>query len=100
VSAWSTERRDGGTPVRFAAIACDYDGTLASADGLGPETLGALERARGTGLRLILVTGRTFFELTRVCERLDLFDGRTAPSSTTLRPEAFVIRPLRRRLVW
>ncbi len=41
---------------------------------MGPEVLAALGRARAAGLRLLLVTGRTFFDLTRVCERLDLFD--------------------------
>jgi hydroxymethylpyrimidine pyrophosphatase-like HAD family hydrolase len=34
--------------------------------------------SRSTGLRLILVTGRTFFEPIRVCERLDLFDAVVA----------------------
>jgi len=70
--------------VRFAALACDYDGTLASDDSLGPEALAALERAREAGLRLILVTGRTFFDLTRVCERLDLFDGVVAENGAVL----------------
>ena len=48
--------------MRFSALACDYDGTLAFADRIGPEALGALERARQARLRLILVTGRTFFD--------------------------------------
>ncbi|MBI3107649.1 MAG: HAD hydrolase family protein [Candidatus Rokubacteria bacterium] len=42
----------------FRALACDYDGTLASEDRLGPEALAALRRAREAGLRLILVTSR------------------------------------------
>ncbi len=70
--------------MRFSALACDYDGTLAFADRIGPEALGALERARQAGLRLILVTGRTFFDLTRVCERLDLFDGVVAENGAVL----------------
>jgi HAD superfamily hydrolase (TIGR01484 family) len=70
--------------VRFSALACDYDGTLAFADRIGPEALGALERARQAGVRLILVTGRTFFDLTRVCERLDLFDGVVAENGAVL----------------
>src|SRR3972149_3622884 len=49
----------------FKALACDYDGTLASEDRLGPDALAALAKAREAGLRVILVTGRTFFELTR-----------------------------------
>lgn len=62
----------------FKALAFDYDGTLASRDRIGAETLGALAAARAAGLILILATGRTFFELTRVCERLDLFDAVVA----------------------
>ena len=80
----------------FRALACDYDGTLASDDQMGPEVVAALGEARDAGLRLILVTGRTFFELTRVCERLDLFDGVVAenggvvyfPGSATIRDQA------------
>jgi len=64
--------------VIFRALACDYDGTLATADRIGPAVLEALTRAREAGLKLILVTGRTFFELTRVCERLDFFDAVVA----------------------
>jgi hypothetical protein len=79
--------------VRFFALACDYDGTLAFGDRIGPETLAALERARQAGLRLILVTGRTFFDLTRVCERLDLFDGVVAENGAVLYfPPAGVLR--------
>jgi hypothetical protein len=70
--------------MRFQALACDYDGTLASDDRIGEQTLAALERARGAGLRLILVTGRTFFELIRVCERLDLFDTVVAENGGVL----------------
>lgn len=66
------------------ALACDYDGTLASEDRIGPPALHALESARQAGLRLILVTGRTFFELIRVCERLDLFDAVVAENGGVL----------------
>lgn len=62
----------------FKALACDYDGTIASRDRIVPEALFALGRAREAGLRLVLVTGRTFFELMRVCEQLDLFDAVVA----------------------
>jgi hypothetical protein len=54
----------------FKALACDFDGTLASDDRIGPAALGALAKAREARIKLILVTGRTFFELTRVCECL------------------------------
>jgi hydroxymethylpyrimidine pyrophosphatase-like HAD family hydrolase len=70
--------------MRFQALACDYDGTLAFDDRIGEEALAALERARGAGLRFILVTGRTFFELIRVCERLDFFDAVVAENGGVL----------------
>jgi hydroxymethylpyrimidine pyrophosphatase-like HAD family hydrolase len=38
--------------MRFMALACDYDGTLASHGRIAPPTVAALERARGAGLRL------------------------------------------------
>ena len=68
----------------FKALACDYDGTLASEDRIGPAVREALGRARKAGLRLILVTGRTFFELTRVCECLELFDAVVAENGAVL----------------
>jgi len=68
----------------FTALACDYDGTLALEDHIGVEVLGALERGREVGLRLILVTGWTFFELVQVCERLDLFDAVVAENGGVL----------------
>lgn len=68
----------------FKALAFDFDGTLASGDRIAPGVREALERARQAGLRLILVTGRTFFELTRVCDRLDLFDAVVAENGGVL----------------
>jgi hydroxymethylpyrimidine pyrophosphatase-like HAD family hydrolase len=70
--------------VIFRALACDYDGTLATHDRIGSEALRALLRAREAGLRLILVTGRVFFELIRVCERLDLFHVAVAENGGIL----------------
>jgi len=70
--------------VIFKGLACDFDGTLASEDRIGPEALDALGRARQAGLRLVLVTGRTFFELTRVCGCLDLFDAVVAENGAVL----------------
>jgi hypothetical protein len=81
--------------VILRTLACDYDGTLASEDRLGPEALAALRKAREAGLRLVLVTGRTFFELTRVCEHLDLFDGVVAENGGVLYfPPTATIRAL------
>ena len=68
----------------FKALACDYDGTLAFEDRISPAVHEALQRARTAGLRLILVTGRTFFELTRVCDCLELFDAVVAENGAVL----------------
>jgi hypothetical protein len=77
----------------FKALACDYDGTLATQDRLEPGVVEALRRAARGGLRLILVTGRTFFELTRVCQPLDLFDVVVAENGGVLYfPQAGLIR--------
>ena len=75
------------------ALACDFDGTLAVEDRIGPLVRGALERARGAGLRLVLVTGRTFFELTRVCDCLELFDAVVAENGGVIyEPRSAVIQ--------
>ena len=70
--------------MTFKVLACDFDGTLASEGQIGPSALEAIEKARQAGLKVILVTGRTFFELTRVCERLDLFDAVVAENGAVL----------------
>ena len=77
----------------FKALACDFDGTLASEDRVGPAVREALAAARQAGLRLVLVTGRTFFELTRVCDCLDLFDAVVAENGAVIYyPSSAMIR--------
>lgn len=85
-------------------LACDFDGTLAWEDWIAPGTMDALRRARRAGVRLVLVTGRTFFDLLRVCEPLDLFDAVVAENGAVLHfPRAAMIcdegPPPPRRLV-
>jgi HAD superfamily hydrolase (TIGR01484 family) len=60
--------------MRYIALACDYDGTLATAGRVLPTTIAALERVRASGRRLVLVTGRQMDDLATVFDRLDLFD--------------------------
>jgi hydroxymethylpyrimidine pyrophosphatase-like HAD family hydrolase len=87
--------------VLIKALACDFDGTLAAEDRIGPAVRDALERARKADLRLILVTGRTFFELTRVCDCLELFDAVVAengavvyyPGSAMIRDQGPAVPP-------
>jgi HAD superfamily hydrolase (TIGR01484 family) len=59
--------------MRYLALACDYDGTLAHHGRLSSETIGALERLRASGRKVLMVTGRGLDDLQRVCTRLDLF---------------------------
>ncbi|MGE5358825.1 MAG: HAD family hydrolase [Bacteroidales bacterium] len=44
--------------MRYLGLACDYDGTLATAGKVDDPTLEALRRLRASGRRLTLVTGR------------------------------------------
>ena len=44
--------------MRYAGLATDYDGTIATRGAVDAPTLVALRRARAGGLRLLLVTGR------------------------------------------
>jgi HAD superfamily hydrolase (TIGR01484 family) len=65
--------RQKGVSVRFVALACDYDGTLATDGQVSDAVVAALEAVRASGRRLVLVTGRELDELQQVCPRLDLF---------------------------
>ncbi|MGH6957743.1 MAG: HAD family hydrolase [Caulobacteraceae bacterium] len=60
-------------PRLIEAMAFDYDGTLATRGRVAEETVAALERARASGLTLLMVTGRELPQLTEVFSRLDLF---------------------------
>lgn len=73
-----------GALLRPRALACDFDGTLASADAIAGPVKEALHAARRSGIRLILITGRTFFDLTRVCDCLELFEVVVAENGAVL----------------
>lgn len=60
--------------MRFHAIACDYDGTLAWDGVVDTETIRALEEVRATGRKLLMVTGRQLNDLQRVFPHFELFD--------------------------
>ena len=61
--------------MRYFALAADYDGTVATSGTLSHEVEAALERLRSSGRRAVLVTGRTFEELSSHRPNLDLFDS-------------------------
>jgi HAD superfamily hydrolase (TIGR01484 family) len=70
--------------MRFAALATDYDATLAKDALVETETIEALRRLRRTGRRAILVTGRTLNNLREVFPCLAEFDSIVAENGGTL----------------
>ena len=60
--------------MRYLALACDYDGTLATDGRVGAEVLAGLQALRETGRKLILVTGRRLDELREVFPEYGIFD--------------------------
>src|SRR5262249_25361244 len=74
--------------MRYHALACDYDGTLAADGVLAESTIAALEEVPASGRRIALVPGREFADLERVCPRLDLFDRAVVENgAVVVRPE-------------
>jgi hydroxymethylpyrimidine pyrophosphatase-like HAD family hydrolase len=71
-------------PVRYIALATDYDGTIAHHGHVDEATLLVLEQVRASGRRLILVTGREVEDLMRVFPRIDLFDRVVAENGAVL----------------
>jgi hydroxymethylpyrimidine pyrophosphatase-like HAD family hydrolase len=60
--------------MRHRVLACDFDGTLATEGVCTDETVEALERVAAAGIRLVLVTGRTWEELVDVFDPGSLFE--------------------------
>jgi HAD superfamily hydrolase (TIGR01484 family) len=74
--------------MRYLALCCDYDGTIAHHGRVDEPTIAALERLRESGRKLVLVTGRELDQLQDVMPRLDLFDRVVAENGALLyRPE-------------
>ena len=70
--------------MRYHALACDYDGTLAHDGRVEAPTLAALQRLRATGRKLILVTGRELDELLAIFPETNLFDSVVAENGAVL----------------
>jgi hydroxymethylpyrimidine pyrophosphatase-like HAD family hydrolase len=81
--------------MRYQALACDYDGTIAERGVVTPATRAALERFRASGRRVVLVTGRLLPDLERVCPDWSIFDAIVAENGGVyLRPPAREARAL------
>jgi hydroxymethylpyrimidine pyrophosphatase-like HAD family hydrolase len=70
--------------MRFAALACDYDGTLAWEGTVAFNTLQALKRLKASGRRLILVTGRQLDDLIGIFPSYPVFDLIVAENGAIL----------------
>ena len=70
--------------MRYIAVASDYDGTLASHGNVGETALAALERLRGSGRRLVLVTGRELGDMLAAFPHVELFDRVVAENGGLL----------------
>jgi hydroxymethylpyrimidine pyrophosphatase-like HAD family hydrolase/energy-coupling factor transporter ATP-binding protein EcfA2 len=71
-------------PMRYLALATDYDGTLAHDGVVDAATVKALQDFRQSGRKLILVTGRELPDLESVFPHLDLFDRVVAENGALL----------------
>ncbi|MFI6291457.1 HAD-IIB family hydrolase [Nonomuraea sp. NPDC050790] len=60
--------------MRYKALACDYDETLARKGHVSEEAIDALERLSRAGMFVLLVTGRELDDLLEVFPQRDLFD--------------------------
>jgi len=77
------------TAMRYLALACDYDGTMAADGMVAEETVSALRFLRSSGRRLLLVTGRRLDDLKRLFPSLELFDRVVVENGAVLyRPQA------------
>ena len=84
--------------MRYMALACDYDGTLALDGQVNEETVAALERVRDSGRKLLLVTGRELDDLLKVFPHAYLFDRIVAENGALLSvPATGIERPLGER---
>jgi HAD superfamily hydrolase (TIGR01484 family) len=70
--------------MRYLALACDYDGTLALHGRVNEETLAALERLLASGRKLLLVTGRELDDLLSVFPHVTLFERVVAENGALL----------------
>jgi HAD superfamily hydrolase (TIGR01484 family) len=81
--------------MQYRILACDYDGTLADHGHLLDVTRVALERVRGSGRKVVLVTGRRVDDLRSVCPDLSPFELVVAENGAVLyRPATNELRLL------
>ena len=70
--------------MKLSALALDYDGTIAFEDALDPLNRAAIEEARLSGITVLIVTGRSLSELSRVAGDLRIVDGIVAENGAVI----------------
>jgi HAD superfamily hydrolase (TIGR01484 family) len=84
--------------MRYLALCCDYDGTLAHHGRVDGLTLAGLEKLLASGRRLVMVTGRELPDLQATFPRLDLFERVVAENGALIyRPATREEKPLAER---
>jgi HAD superfamily hydrolase (TIGR01484 family) len=70
--------------LRYFALACDYDGTLAKDGVVDDATLSTLKQVASTGRRLLLITGRALDDIIAIFPAISLFDLVVAENGAVL----------------
>lgn len=70
--------------MKFAVLALDYDGTIATEGVLDSDVKAAIKEARANGIVVVIVTGRILSELIEVAGNLDFVDAVVAENGAVL----------------
>ena len=70
--------------MKLAAVAIDYDGTIAVDGAFDPGARDAIAQLRLHGIAVILVTGRRLDDLSRVAGNLECFNAIVAENGAVL----------------
>src|SRR5262245_51993193 len=70
--------------MRYFALACDYDGTIAWNGVVSKQTIDSIKAVKQSDRKLILVTGRELDDLQKSFPALDLFDWVVAENGALL----------------
>ena len=70
--------------MQLAVLALDYDGTIATGDGVDPSVRAAIAAVRSSGVVVLLVTGRILAELGHVAGDLHFVDGVVAENGAVV----------------
>lgn len=70
--------------MRYFALACDYDGTIATAGKVEKSTIAAIKRLGESGRKAILVTGREMNDLSQALPEMGIFERIVAENGAVV----------------